>query len=524
VQIKIDWRQDSERNWMVQLIRAALFWLVLFTGIISSVVNVGFANWSILGPFYGVLVFAFSGQLLTFTCLKSAKKNRYWIVASFGFDAFLYSLLIYYSGLGQSLFLFLYLVNILLAGIAGHGFGALGVAFLTSIFFSVAGLISPEMKALNFFFLLALNNIAFFAVAGLSGYLSEQLQSLDVELKKTDRSLKSTQELNDVLIKNIPSGMMSFAENGALISYNEMAQNILTKSNLADLKLQSLFGEKKIEQNYRGDIRYNLSMEETKILGVTAHKIFSPEFDESIWIILFDDLTKIRQLEYSVRQNEKLAAIGGLAAGIAHEIRNPLAGISGSIEMLSQTAHTDDDRKLMKIVLREIDRLNNLITEFLDYSRPEVPPTDIVDLSSLLSEVLDSMKTQAQISAYVEQIREYSSNLKILGRRDKLKQALLNIVINSYQAMNEKGPGQQLVVRSFVTDDKLEIHIRDTGCGMKESTKLKMFEPFHTTKSKGTGLGLAVTHKILEGHGARVFVESEVGVGTEFILTFTLAS
>ncbi len=509
---------------MVQLMRAALFWLVLFIGILSSVFNVGFANWSILGPFYAILAVAFLGQMASFVWLKSSDKNRYGIVASFSFDALLYSLLIYYSGLGQSLFLYLYLVNILLAGVASHGFGALGVAFLTSIFFSAAALVSPEMKALNFFFLLALNNIAFFAVAGLSGYFSEQLKSLDVELKKTDRSLKSTRELNEVLIKNIPSGMMSFSESGSVISYNETAQNILCRSSWSEFTLETLFSDKRIEHNYRGDIRYGVSTEESKILGVTATKIFSPELDESIWIVLFEDLTKVRQLEYSVRQNEKLAAIGGLAAGIAHEIRNPLAGISGSIEMLSQTAHTDDDKKLMRIILREIDRLNNLISEFLDYSRPEFPPTDIVDLSALLTEVLDSMMTQSQISAKVEQIREYAPNLKILGRRDKLKQAFLNIIINSYQAMNDKEPGQQLVVRSIVSNDRLELRIRDTGCGMKESTKAKMFEPFHTTKPKGTGLGLAVTHKILEGHGAQVFVESEVGIGTEFILTFTRAS
>jgi two-component system sensor histidine kinase PilS (NtrC family) len=182
----------------------------------------------------------------------------------------------------------------------------------------------------------------------------------------------------------------------------------------------------------------------------------------------------------------------------------------------------ETDRKLFRIILREIDRLNSLITEFLDYSRPETPPTDAVDLGSVLNEVLDSLKTNAQLRADIVQVREFSAGLKILGRREKLQQAFLNIIINSYQAMTDSTQ-PRLEVRTLTTDKEIELRIRDTGCGMSESTKRKMFEPFHTTKIKGTGLGLAVTHKILEGHGAKVFVESEQGKGTEFVLTFPRA-
>jgi two-component system sensor histidine kinase PilS (NtrC family) len=274
-------------------------------------------------------------------------------------------------------------------------------------------------------------------------------------------------------------------------------------------------------ESFRGDMKFYKG-EETAILGMTQSKIFSPELQTNLIIALFDDLTKLRQMEYDARQNEKLAAIGGLAAGIAHEIRNPLAGISGSIELLSQTVNDETDRKLFRIILREIDRLNSLITEFLDYSRPETPPTDAVDLGSVLNEVLDSLKTNAQLRADIIQVREFSAGLKILGRREKLQQAFLNIIINSYQAMTDS-THPRLEVRTLTTDKEIELRIRDTGCGMSEGTKRKMFEPFHTTKIKGTGLGLAVTHKILEGHGAKVFVESEQGKGTEFVLTFPRA-
>lgn len=521
--------QNNKGNGLiVEFARISLFVLILLISAVSSIAQEGFINWSILGPFYGILSLAFALHLIYFSLWDKILERPLVLFLGFIADSLFISLLIYYSGINQSLFLFLHLVNILLAGIACRGVGAVTLALFTSIFFSVAALFSPEMKALNFFFLLALNNIAFFSVAGLSGYLSEQLQSVGSELKKTGLSLRSAQELNEVLVENIPSGMISFTTGGDIVKANGAAAAILGNMDLAEKNWFDIFPSVSLAGDtggvhFRGDVKYIFPGEtQDKILGMTVSKIYSPELHEHLYIALFEDLTKIRQWEYAARQNEKMAAVGGLAAGIAHEIRNPLAGISGSIELLSQTVANDDDRKLMKIILREIDRLNNLITEFLDYSRPETPPTDVVELSSLLSEVMDSMHTNAQVRADVQQIREYGSDLKILGRRDKLKQAFLNIVINSYQAMNDaKEP--RLAITSMLTEDEVQLRIRDAGCGMSEMTKRKMFEPFHTTKAKGTGLGLAVTHKILEGHGARVFVESEVGVGTEFILTFPRA-
>ncbi|WP_374079483.1 nitrogen regulation protein NR(II) [Bdellovibrio bacteriovorus] len=518
-------QNNKNQGLMVEFARVSLFALILLISVISSVVQEGFINWSILGPFYGILSVAFALHLLWFSFWDELLKRPVLLFLGFIFDSLFISLLIYYSGINQSLFLFLHLVNILLAGIACRGVGAVTLALFTSIFFSVAALFSPEMKALNFFFLLALNNIAFFSVAGLAGYLSEQLQSVGSELKKTGLSLRSAQELNEVLIENIPTGMVSFTEAGEVVKANSSAVDILGFSDFTKINWFSLFPEvQKSEGLFKGDVKYADKKDNgAKILGMTVSKIYSPELQAHLSIALFDDLTKIRQLEYNARQNEKLAAVGGLAAGIAHEIRNPLAGISGSIEMLTQTVTNDDDKKLMKIVLREIDRLNNLITEFLDYARPETPPTDPVDLSSLFNEILDSMRLNKQVREDVQQVREYAEGLKILGRRDKLKQAFLNIIINSYQAMNEsKNPS--IAVKALVTDKEVQVRIRDAGSGMSEATKKKMFEPFHTTKPKGTGLGLAVTHKILEGHGARVFVESEVGVGTEFILTFPRAN
>jgi two-component system sensor histidine kinase PilS (NtrC family) len=515
----------QNQGWVLEFTRVSLFLVILLVSIISSFFQKGFINFDLLGPFYMIVSTALAVHVVWVALWEKIIERPRLLFFGFLLDALFISMLIYYSGVNQSLFLFLHLVNILLAGMACQTFGALSIAFFTSIFFTVAAIFSPEMKALNFLFLLALNNIAFFSVAGLSGYLSEQLQSVGRELTKTGHSLKSVQELNKLVVENIPTGMVSFSEDGEILQANRAAEEITEIMELVGQNWKSLFPNVAVKDGeiFRGDVKYMMrEKEEAKILGLTLSSIFSPEFNQKISIALMDDLTRVRQLEYAARQNEKLAAVGGLAAGIAHEIRNPLAGISGSIEMLTQTVTNDDDRKLMKIVLREIDRLNNLITEFLDYSRPETPPTDPVNLAVVLGEVLDNVKTNAQVRSDILQVREYGSDLWILGRRDKLTQAFLNIVINSYQAMKDS-PTAKMEIQSVVTGNTVEVRLKDTGCGMSEATRKRMFEPFHTTKPKGTGLGLAVTHKILEGHGAQVAVESEIGRGTEFVLRFPLA-
>ena len=219
-----------------------------------------------------------------------------------------------------------------------------------------------------------------------------------------------------------------------------------------------------------------------------------------------------------------MAAVGTLAAGIAHEIRNPLAGMSGSIELLAVNPNTEDDKKLFKIILKEIDRLNRLVGEFLDYSKPEKRPEEKVQLQIIIDDVVKFLETSEQKPAQLKIHKNVSPVPVIFAHSDKLRQAFLNIIINSFQAMNKKeNPEIWIELKHLASMNRVELSIRDNGCGMSPETKRKMFEPFHTTKPKGTGLGLAITHKILDSHNAQVYVESEIGQGTEFKLIFPCA-
>jgi two-component system sensor histidine kinase PilS (NtrC family) len=227
----------------------------------------------------------------------------------------------------------------------------------------------------------------------------------------------------------------------------------------------------------------------------------------------------MRALEKRLRQSEKMAAIGQLAAGIAHEIRNPLAGISGSIELLRDGGSDEQQsQKLMSIVSKEIDRLNNLITEFLDFAKPEAPMEDHIDLGQLINEITqfisrDKLMSETLIESSIE------AESMILGNRDKLKQALINIIVNGIQSMQDQ-ESSKLTIDVKKNGKFIRVSIRDEGVGIAEDKRERIFEPFHTTKHKGTGLGLAITHSIIEAHKGQIEVLSEVGEGTEFVISF----
>ncbi|HEY8269297.1 MAG TPA: ATP-binding protein [Pseudobdellovibrionaceae bacterium] len=517
---------NQNQKLIIAFSRVSLYLLILLVSQTAFFLQKSFINWPLLAPFYMAICIALSFHGLYVHFMEWMAEKHVLLLVSFILDSLLLSLLITFSGLNQSLFLFLHLVNILLAGLVLQSRGALTIALFSSIFFTLASFFGPEMKAMNYIFLLALNNIAFFSVAGLSGYLSEQLQFMGVELTKTGLTLREIQELNKSIVSHMPSGLLTFTQAGTILQDNLSAQSIFGGKTLRDLNIFGFFPDLLKDTTQKRDYHWR-NPEEAKILQVSVSSVFSPVVEGELYIAQIEDMTRVKQLEYSLRQNEKMAAVGGLAAGIAHEIRNPLASISGSIELLSQTTANDDDRKLMKIILREINRLNNLITEFLEYSSPEKPPTTPVDLVSLIKEVMEGLKFDGKLRQDVTAEVDLPETALILGRRDKLKQAFLNIVINAYQSMEKTSIARfEVTLRYEMQSEKQswKVTFKDTGCGMNESTRRRMFEPFHTTKSKGTGLGLAVTHKVLEGHGAQIFVESEPEVGTSFVLIFAAVS
>lgn len=228
-------------------------------------------------------------------------------------------------------------------------------------------------------------------------------------------------------------------------------------------------------------------------------------------------------MEQHIRRSERLAAVGKLAAGIAHEIRNPLASVSGSIEMLSRELNVrQENKKLMHIILKETDRLNGLVSEFLDYVRPEQLKLQPLNIHTLIDETLTALAMDPQQSNAIK--IAFISDDKLLEapmNKEKMKQVLWNLLINAKQAMPKGGT---LTIHTSLHHGEIKIDISDTGVGISQEDLKKIFDPFFTTKEKGTGLGLSMVHKIIEAHQGKILVHSKLKEGTTFsILLPTVA-
>jgi two-component system sensor histidine kinase PilS (NtrC family) len=257
--------------------------------------------------------------------------------------------------------------------------------------------------------------------------------------------------------------------------------------------------------------------------------------------VIFQDVTGVVAMERELRSAERMAAVGEMAAKIAHEIRNPLASISGSIQILADGIERDDSGgesgRLMDIVVRETDRLNALITDFLQYSRPAPPAQKTVGVGALLDEILELLE-----AARPQNVRLHCTSpedLAVHADPDQVKQVLWNLCLNALQSMPEGGAvtisarhvesGPPQAIASFRRNGGLgaqpeicgsrrwvEIAIRDEGVGIPADVQERIFEPFFTTKRDGTGLGLATVHRIVESHAGGLLLSSEEGAGTTF--------
>lgn len=523
--------ESLQKPWLfVHSIRTAFLVCILLVSIVYQI-NIGnFLNVEIWLPVYGVLVANFFLNSVYLFFFDRLERQSHWNSLLFGLDTLAITLLIYFTGTSQSLFLFLYLVNLILGGLVFEKEGSWLLTLWTSMCFSSLLIVSPEISGQSLYFSLTVNNLAFVAVTYLSGRLSGQLSAAGTRLQEAQSDLIALQNLNDLVVNNITTGIVVISRTGFVQFFNPPSSQILEADHFQQLKIQDVLPELRwpwenlIQDESipfeRREIR--LSRESAfKILEVVAARLKDVDGRLKGWLFLFDDRTSLKVMEDTLRQKEKLAAVGQLAAGIAHEIRNPLASISGSIQLMLDQGrnHQEEDLRLMRIVDKEIDRLNGLISEFLEYVRPEKKANLPVNLNNIIREVLESLQFNARLRKDVEQIVELHAQCEILGNRDKLKQAVLNFVINAYQAM-DKVQSPALKVETFDQADWVVLIIRDNGCGIKAENLNRIFEPFHTTKPQGTGLGLAVTHKILEAHDARVSVESREGEGTKFIIEF----
>lgn len=474
-------------------------------------------------------------------------------------DVLFVTILIYLTGGIESIFSWVYLLPIFGASTILYRRGGLFIASASAILYGAlldleyyqiilpAGslLILPhEYKGSYVFYLLAMNMLAFYLMALLSAYLAEQLRRKEEELKERITDYSQLEKLYEHIVQNVASGLITVNAQGLITSFNKMAEEItgFKFEEVYGHKMEDLFPgfllketqsihpfskEGKKSQQGRWETKFQRKDGTVLILGFSVSPLKDSQDNEIGTIFIFQDLTKIREMEEDLKRADRLAAIGTMAAGLAHEIRNPLASISGSIEILKEELDgSGQSRKLMEIVLREIGRLDSLIADFLLFARPSSPQKNLAHLNKIINELLQVISNSPEFSPSINFFAKFEEDVYLLGDEQQLKQAFWNLLINALQAMPNGGEINITLRRLFSANPKepgqVEIIISDTGIGIAESDLDKIFNPFFTTKEQGTGLGLSIVHRIIEGHGGKITVQSQLNKGTIFRITLPI--
>ncbi len=273
----------------------------------------------------------------------------------------------------------------------------------------------------------------------------------------------------------------------------------------------------------RKEVEFRTPAGATRFLGISISPLRTGQNQASGFVFNFQDLTELKRLEHEVLTKERMAALGRLSAAIAHEIRQPLTAMTGALKELARFAPLeDDDKKLVQIVSRESQRLNQIITDFLDYSREKSYAFTDLDISSLVEETLVVIERNTVASGKIRIERQFSQRpLRARADRDAMKQVFWNLCNNALRAMPEGGV---LSIHAEAVQNSVRISIRDTGRGMEPGASARIFEPFQSAFPGGTGLGLAIVYQILQAHRGRIHVETGLGSGAEFIVDLPSAA
>jgi two-component system sensor histidine kinase PilS (NtrC family) len=454
-------------------------------------------------------------------------------------DLLVETLLVYFTGGLDSPFSFLYLVSIITASMLLYRRGGLlaasGAVILYGVlvdllFYGVLPLpsqsLSVDWSASRLYFNMAANFSGFYATALLTSYLSEQLQRTSLELDANRQNLAELRALNQNVVDSIPSGLITLSSFGTASFVNPAGANIL------QLEPQAILGRHVTELGFFDFERWNESREELAVglvvrkeiedvtaagaarnIGFAVSPLSTLEGKAAGYTLIFQDLTEMKKLEAELRLKDRMAAVGELSAGIAHEIRNPLAAIAGSVQVLKGSKSlTSQEQRLMSIVLKESERLNKSISDFLRFVRPQEKRALEYDVAGNLSETLDLLQNSPELHERHEIRREIApASFTLVGDADQIRQVFWNLARNAVQAMPHGGV---LTVRTTVDDGSYQITFADNGRGMSPADLGRLFQPFRTNFPSGTGLGMAISYRIVQEHGGRIDVTSGEGTGS----------
>ncbi|MBW2283954.1 MAG: PAS domain-containing protein [Deltaproteobacteria bacterium] len=349
--------------------------------------------------------------------------------------------------------------------------------------------------------------------------------------RTTRTSLSRVQAFSDNLVKNMPIGLLAVDGEGHIASFNQTAESILQMPNsevlgkapeaVLPIPFRGLGDELKRDGRL---INREIACQRADGVRIPLEIIATAIEDErrshQAYAVLFRDLSEIRRLKEEVARSQRLASIGRLAAGVAHEIRNPLSSIKGFATYFKHRyKDVPEDQNTAEIMIQEVERLNRVIGELLEFARPMHLQNRRVDVKELIAHSSRLIQGDLAGKRMHLDVRLPSDIATVSVDPDRVNQVLLNLYLNAMDAMGDGGALSVDVRRPTGTND-MEIVVADTGSGIGEADLAQIFDPYFTTKSSGTGLGLAIVHKIMEAHGGEVRVRSNSGRGTTVTLYF----
>lgn len=505
---------------------------------------------------YGTLAAAFGATLVYASVFPLVRRLGRFGLLQLATDVAVVTSLVCWSGGAHSFFGFLYLPITLWGAMLFDRRGAYAAAVLSSGGYALA-LAAAERWGVREVFgtssgaplsaLWVVHTSALLLVALLSSALVRELRVTGAALEESATDLDRLRRLHERTVDSLTSGLLTTDREGRVTSFNPEAERITgcSEAQVLGAELESVLpgvsplvmGGEDLREGRRVRTSYHKSDGAERHVGLAGSVLRDPGGGADGYVVIFQDVTDVVEMEHDLRRSERLAVAGRLAADMAHEIRNPLAAISGSIEMLrdglGESADDAERHRLMGIVLREVERLDRLIADFLAYARPAPPQPSPLALRPAVEELL-AMFTASPAGAGVETRIQVPRELGVHADPRQLRQLLWNLVLNAAQAM--PGGGRLEIAARRVPEapsqggsaadrngngaekesGEVEISVSDTGVGIPPEALERIFDPFFTTKRNGSGLGLATVHRVVDGHGGTLRAESRMGEGTCF--------
>jgi two-component system sensor histidine kinase PilS (NtrC family) len=494
-------------------------------------------------PFFFLIGLTYALSVVYLGTLKYAHRRPWLVDMQLAGDALVISAFIAVTGGITSYFSSLYLLPIIAASVFRFRRGALQVATLSAVLY--LGLVAAQYLNVDYLsgtwlavapsdlptprfaqYTVAINLFGFFAVAYLSGSLAEGLRSAGVRLERASHQMADLRAFNEYVIDSLLSGLATTDENLRVLTFNRAASTITALPAEAVVgrdivpmlqlppNVRASLATLSESRSLRLDREYRRADNRTIDLGLTATTLPFPD-GRIGYLFTFQDVTDLRRLERNARLQQRLAAVGEMAAGIAHEIRNPLASMSGSIQVLRQELPLNAEQaQLMDIVLRESERLNDTIRSFLAYARPQRFAVSRLDVRKTLQDTAMLIRHGSDAREdHVIEVDVPAEPVWYEADENQIRQVVWNLATNGLRAMARGGRLRLAVV---ATPAEVELIVEDQGRGIPEEELDEIFQPFHSSFEKGTGLGLPIVHRIVTDYGGTIQVSSRVALGTMF--------